>query len=118
MSSRHRGQLSVAVDLPFRLGLHQSLAVLCHLVLKRLLRQLDWFSHLRLCVAIVLAATCIDCMAVPSDLHTQALVITPVEHMRRVLLRLSHRSHVFQLVRQLASNHTRCTDDRDVHART
>ena len=29
--------------LPFRLRLHQSLAVLCPLVLKRLLGQLDWF---------------------------------------------------------------------------
>ena len=42
--------------LPFRLGLHQSLVVLCLLVLKRLLEHLEWFSHLRLPVAIVLAA--------------------------------------------------------------
>ena len=42
----------------FRLGLHQSLDVLCPLVLKRLLGQLDWFTHLRFCVASVLATTC------------------------------------------------------------
>ena len=104
--------------LPIRLGLHQSLAVQCPLVLNRLLEQLDWFCHLRFRVAIVLAATYIDCMTVPADLHAQALVITPVEHMRHVLFRLRHRSQVFQLVRQLASNHTRCTVDRIIRTRT
>ena len=89
--------------LTFRLGLHQSLAVLCPLVLKRLLGHLDWFSHLRFRVAIVLAAACIDCTAVPGDLHVWALVITPVEHMQHVLFRLGHRSQVFQLVGQIAS---------------
>ena len=42
--------------LPFRLGLHQSVAVLYPLVHKRLLGQLDWISHLRFRVAVVLAA--------------------------------------------------------------
>ena len=102
--------------LPFRLGLHQSLAVLCPLVLKKLLGQLDWFSHLRFRVAIVLAAVCTDCIEVPADLHAQALVITPVEHMQHVLCRVGHRSQVFQLVGQLASNHTRCTVDRIIRA--
>ena len=50
-----------------------------------------------------------DCTAVPADLHAQALVITPVEHMQHVQFRLGHRSQVFQLVGQIASNHTRCT---------
>ena len=104
--------------LPFRLGLHQSLAVLCPLVLKRLLGQLDWFSHLRFRVAIVLAAAYIDCTAVPPDLNAQALVITSVEHMQHVLFRLGHRSQVYQLVGQIASNHTRCTVDRNIRART
>ena len=76
---------SCGEPLPFRLGLHQSLAVLCPLVLKRLLGQLGWFSHLRFRVAIVLAAMYIDCIAVPVDLHVQTLVTTPVEHMQHVL---------------------------------
>ena len=42
--------------LPFRLGLHQSLAILCPLVLKRLLGHLDWISLLRFRVAFVIAA--------------------------------------------------------------
>ena len=105
--------------LPFRLGLHQSLAILCPLVLKRLLGQLDWFSHLRFRVAIVLAAAYIDCIALPADLHAQALVITGAHaHMQHVLFRLGHRSQVFQLGGQIASNHTRCTVDRIIRART
>ena len=104
--------------LPFQLGLHQSLTVLCLLVFKGLLEQLDWFSHLRFFVAIVLPATFIDYIAIPADLHTQTLFITPVEHMQHVLLRLHHRSQVFQLIGQLESNHTRCTDDRIVHTKT
>ena len=90
--------------LPFRLGLH--------------LEQLDSFSHLRFRVAIVLAALYIDCTALPADLHAQALFITPVEHVQHVLFRLGHRSQVFQLVGQLASNHTRCTVDSIIHAKT
>ena len=98
--------------------LRQSLAVLCPLVLKRLLGRLDWFSLVRFRVAIVLAALYIDCTAVPADLHAQAFVITPVAHMHHVLLRLGHRSQVFQLLGQLASNHTRCIVDRIIRAKT
>ena len=52
--------------------LHQSRAVLCPLVFKKLLGQLDWFSHLRFRMVIVLAAAYVDCTAVPADLHAQA----------------------------------------------
>ena len=68
--------------------------------------------------AIVLTAVYIDCTAVPADLHAQALVTTPVERMKHVLFRLDHRSQVFQLVGQIAINHTRCIVDRNIRART
>ena len=87
MSSKHRGQLSVAVEAvtnSSRSDLVFTKALLS-CVLKGLLGQLDWFSHLRFCVAITLAATYIDCITVPADLHAQALVITPVEHVQHVL---------------------------------
>ena len=110
MSSRHHGQLSVVANC-FRYDL---------VFTKALLSCVPWSS--RDCSDNSTGSHIFDTawrLSSQRRLSTaQALVVTPVEHMQHVLFRLGHRSQVFQLVGQIASNHTRCTVDRIIRAKT
>ena len=109
MSTRQRGQLSVAVEAvanssrsgPQETSRTTRLVLTSSILRGDCPRSVVYRLHSR-----------------TTDLHAQALVTTPVEHMQQVLFRLDHRSQVFQLVGQNASDHTRCTVDRNIRAQT